>query len=388
MAVNKRKGWGFYETPEWIADKIAMNLDLSRRPLVIDLGAGTGSLVKALKACKPGVKSLGVEVDRSHDILLGKVVDQILTIDLVAHSIPEESLPAGSNRVIVSNPPFGKVRMDGSIRARLERFELINPSTASQNARLEAVFLSEALKHVKKGSSIAFIISASLLYHDFWKTLRKTLVNKHLLFKVMLLPPKAFKGTEVESAVVFLKPYAGAGDEIVVEDYCTNIVPFPIPLKVFEEGFHGYTYPSQQHGVLGQIVKEMYRGRSCSKVLSDNHIDHLHSSDINSLHSDQIRLKNKKILPAYLSEKVAMPGDILIARVGTRCVGASVLVESGHAVISDSVISVRVPPKKRLSVFRKISSEAGRNWLCQAARGACAKIITYETIQKFPLGAL
>src|SRR5690606_28862254 len=103
-------------------------------------------------------------------------------------------------------------------------------------------------------------------------------------------------------------------------------------------------------------------------------------------HSKKIRISSP--VGAFPQEKMASAGEILIARVGTRCLGSAVMIASGASVISDCVISVRVPSDKKENIFKKLTSEEGRDWLRSTARGSCAKIITYESIQRFPIGGI
>jgi type I restriction enzyme M protein len=388
MGFNQGHEFGFYETPEWVADLIACNYSPKQRTQIIDLGAGHGSLLKSFSKVHPKAYRTALEINKAHLDELQPISHELFNIDLLRGGIPSGVFKKGFQRTIISNPPFGKLALEQDVKDSLIMNGLIDPCTASKNARLEAYFLSLALSSTKSGSAIAFIVSANLLYQNLWRTLRNTLITKHKLDKIILLPRDAYRGAEVESAVIFLSPYRGISKTINVLDYRES---FPqeraCQVDKFVNCFFSELHPGSSQHQLGGILQLIYRGRSCSKELKTNNISHLHSSDINTFHKAKIRLPlNSRNHGSR--EKMAEAGDILIARVGTRCLGSSVMIESGKSIISDSVISVRVPCDQREKIFRELTSDAGREWLRSTARGSCAKIITYDSIQRFPIGAI
>jgi len=390
MAGSRNNIFNFYATPDWVADLIAKHCSLNQRAQIIDLGAGKGSLLRSFSDLHPKAHRTAIEVDKDHFRHLRHISHDLYPLDLLKDTIPSSVLRKGFQRTIVSNPPFGKVSLDANIKGSLIKHNLIDPETYSKNARLEAYFLSLALNLSKPGSNIAFIISANLLYQNLWRTLRNTLVTDHKLEKIVLLPTDAYAQAEVESAVIFLRPYQGSVKTIDILDYSgDSLLKSKCSDTKFVNAFFEELNPARNKAQeLGVILETIYRGRSCSKELKSNNIEHLHSTDINASHSQKIKLASKHSVGNFPQEKMALEGDILIARVGTRCLGSAVMIESGNSVISDCVISVRVPDDKRENIFKKLTSDEGRDWLRSTARGSCAKIITYESIQRFPIGGI
>ena len=389
MEYSQEHLFGFYETPAWVAELIASHSSLKQRTQIIDLGAGQGALLKSFAKIHPKAFRTGLEVNPLHFDTLRNLSDELIDIDLLKQQIPSTIFKKGFQRTVVSNPPFGKIALDEKIKESLIMHGLIDPTSQSKNARLEAYFLSLALGVTKYGSSISFIVSSNLLYQRLWATLRGTLVTKHKLEKIILLPSDAYSDAEVESAVIFLRPYQGESENIEVVDYRDGrIQRKQCEAEKFVNAFFSELRPKSNQHQLGRVLQSIYRGRSCSKELKNNNIAHLHSSDINHLHKKKIRLPYSDKQSPGAREKIAEAGDILIARVGTRCLGSAIMIESGSSVISDSVISVRVPQDKREKVFDELTSDVGRDWLRSTARGSCAKIITYDSIQRFPIGAL
>jgi tRNA1(Val) A37 N6-methylase TrmN6 len=390
MAGSRDNIFNFYATPDWVSDLIAKHCSLNQRAQIIDLGAGEGSLLKSFAALHPKAHRTAIEIDKNHFRHLRRISHDFHHLDLLSDVIPCSVMRKGFQRTIVSNPPFGKVGLNERVKESLIKHNLIDPQTYSKNARLEAYFLSLALNLSKPGSNIAFIVSANLLYQNLWRTLRNTLITSHKLEKIVLLPTDAYAQAEVESAVIFLRPYQGSVKTVNIFDYRgKSLSKSTCSGTQFVDKFFEELNPSRNRmEELGGILETIYRGRSCSKELKNNKIAHLHSTDINASHSQKISLLSKNYVGNFPQEKMAQEGDILIARVGTRCLGSAVMIESGNSVISDCVISVRVPNDKREDIFKKLTSDEGRDWLRSTARGSCAKIITYDSIQRFPIGAI
>ncbi len=388
MGKSMSGKYGFYETPEWVSRLVAKNICVNQRAHLIDLGAGSGSLIRGIKELYKNCFCTGVELDKSHAKFLNKIADRVRHINLIENSVPKNLIVPHRQINVVSNPPFGKIESNSELRRLLQQNELVAQASTACSTRSEVVFLARALEVLKKGSSAAFIVPSTISTHDHWSVLRETLTEKHALEKMILLPEKVFSATEVESVIFFIRPYSGRSVKIQIEDHReSELKRYEVSIRSFVDGLVGKTISSGSL-LLGPLVTDMYRGRRCSKELKNNAIDHLHSSDINSLHASKIALPKLRVSKKIQNERIAEAGDILVSRVGTRCLGSTVFVESGGAVISDSVISIRVPKKKAPLVFSKLASSKGREWLRGASRGACAKIITYETIQHFPLGSI
>ena len=89
-------------------------------------------------------------------------------------------------------------------------------------------------------------------------------------------------------------------------------------------------------------------------------------------------------LQCSFTEKTTKPGDILIARVGRRCLGRVAFVSKGEAPVSDCIIVVR-PENQRVGrkIWKKLSSKSCREYFAHASLGVGAKYITYKTIKDY-----
>ena len=106
-----------------------------------------------------------------------------------------------------------------------------------------------------------------------------------------------------------------------------------------------------------------------------------HTSPFPSNNKIKVNLKNSPVFDDIFAE----PGDILIARVGKRCIGKVTMVNSGKRVISDCVYRLRAPKKYRYRMFSYLISVKGQQWLRVVAHGVCAQVISKRDLLHFPL---
>jgi len=77
-------------------------------------------------------------------------------------------------------------------------------------------------------------------------------------------------------------------------------------------------------------------------------------------------------------------GDILLARVGSRCVGRVIYVNKGSLPISDCVIVIRAKNKKiRTKIWRKLCSSHFQEFLNSSILGVGPKYITHNIVKEF-----
>jgi type I restriction enzyme M protein len=73
---------------------------------------------------------------------------------------------------------------------------------------------------------------------------------------------------------------------------------------------------------------------------------------------------------------MALPGDILLARVGRGLENRLALVVHGPCVISDCIFALRTTDEHRERLYQFFESDAGRNALATSAHGVAAKFLS------------
>ena len=83
--------------------------------------------------------------------------------------------------------------------------------------------------------------------------------------------------------------------------------------------------------------------------------------------------------------QVASRGDILVARVGSRCIERTAFVAKGTRPFTEAVYRITLPAKARTAAFDWISSAEGQAWRRQASGGSCAKHLTVSALMSMPV---
>ena len=103
MPAQSRAGWGWHRLTETWADEIVAAAGVRRGELVLDIGAGTGALTRAL--CDAGAHVIAVELHPERVATLReRFADKRVTVvrtDAAALRLPRRAFR------VVANPPFG-----------------------------------------------------------------------------------------------------------------------------------------------------------------------------------------------------------------------------------------------------------------------------------------
>ena len=385
----------YFPTPSAIAATIASVYSNLRLQHVVDLGCGAGNLVLPFDAAASIQSPLHLT---AYDIDLSRFeMDAIQhsTIDLRELNLEKHSatLDAGidipsDKTLIVSNPPFGNTKATHRHLISLRKHGLIG-NALRQTIRLELLFLARALDLAKPRTHICFVVPLTFLTARQFKSARTQLIDRHGMVSCRIYQPSEFKKTEVQVAVIHFRAQAGIRSTVtLIDDETGN------EIKVSRQRFVNGSLPHAgnitQKDVnvirLKDLEIELSRGKECAKRLSEQGVMYIHSSHINRSHTGFVSGD-----PTYCgkenADQLAHKGDILISRVGTRCLGKVVMVRSGAIQISDSVIRLRSDPADAKKIFRQLISEKTQAYLNKHATGACAKILTYDLLKQLPIAS-
>ena len=79
---------------------------------------------------------------------------------------------------------------------------------------------------------------------------------------------------------------------------------------------------------------------------------------------------------ASVDARLALPGDILLARVGRNLEDRLALVVHGPCIISDCIFALRSTDEHRERLYRFFESESGRHALASTAHGVAARFMS------------
>tara|TARA_R100000697_G_scaffold14720_1_gene20972 strand:- start:446 stop:892 length:447 start_codon:yes stop_codon:yes gene_type:complete len=140
---------------------------------------------------------------------------------------------------------------------------------------------------------------------------------------------------------------------------------------------------------LKDLNPSITRGKFSKRELISKSIPFIHTNNISE--SGSLILMNNKDYGNFNSElfndnSLVRQGDVLITRVGKKCVGRSVLNPLESALISDCIIRVRLESKDdRVLLINSLNSSFGRGWLKANSHGTCARSISMKDLLEFPL---
>lgn len=103
MSAGYRTRWGWHQLTSPFAAQVAAHADLSRDDIVLDLGAGSGSLTREL--ANTGAQVTAIELNNGRVAELRRRFGCISTVTVVRADIATVALPDEAFHV-VANPPF------------------------------------------------------------------------------------------------------------------------------------------------------------------------------------------------------------------------------------------------------------------------------------------
>jgi tRNA1(Val) A37 N6-methylase TrmN6 len=375
-------------TKESVSNLIASNiLDINPK-IVVDVGAGEGSLLAAVNARWKKARLVGVDIDPT--LAKNNSISRIERIiaDGLDHSLPEYlKNNYGKIDLAVSNPPYTSIQGSRNTELILKDAGLFESIGSSKNYPAELVFLAQNLRILNKGGRLAIIIPSGIVNSDRWEKLRRLLCSNNQLEMVIELPDNVFEKTEAKTFVIFLKK-SGSTKKIklykatpqgkllhpktITADQATHRMDWTY--YNFQSQFEKKLIPSFS---LRELEAHIFRGQLSGSDALRLGIKLFHSSSMSD-DPKEISIKNYDVMPG--NQHIIKPGDILIARVGSRCIGRVAFVKSGTAIVSDSVFVIRLDKKYQGYVWGLLKSTKTREQVLAIARGVCAKYITKDQI--------
>lgn len=378
-------------TPPRFADRLISNIGgaLSKRPQIVDLGAGRGALTEAAFRARPLARAQMVEIDPNR---IGELASMELArtelIEADALVIPASSLLKPS--LVLSNPPFGHSRLCKEITNDLARCGLEAPSLGGW-IRTDAAFVAKAWSLAKIGTAVGFITASPIMTDPSFRSFRNHLLSRLRGTVATRLPNSAFSGAEVSAFAltgqravsrrrgVVLQRTDAKGDvvseiEVSIEDAVVSLdIDYHLALRSLKID------SGRIASTLGSIGCVAGRGSRSQVQYKDMGLTAFHTS---SFEAPRTAVTLRGARSGY---NIACAGDILLARVGTRCLDRHARVVKGAGLFTDCVYRLAAPDKHRELVWRTLSSGFGVEWRLANALGSCAKYLTIDALLGMPI---
>lgn len=378
-------------TPSPIAELLAESLPAQQVPIrqIVDLGAGKGALALAVLARHQHAKAVLVEIDSRYAKWLSLAIPARSTVIHADALSPDWECPSPPG-VIVSNPPYGTIAVTTETKEMLRLSGLLVP-ISGEWVRGDAAFTARAWSLAKRGSNLGLIVASPIIRDNVYRQLRERLVGELRELCVTQLHECTFQNTEVRAFVitgqrainrrrnVLLRKALADGsiiDEMEIE-YSAAVLSLDIDYHraLKRLGLSGASITK----TLGSVGTSIVRGSRSQSDYERLGLRAFHTTDFSGS-ADDIVLHG-----ASEGFQVARPGDILIPRVGSRCLVRQVRVRDGAGLFTDCIFRLAVGRRARGSVWKTLTSSFGADWRMANATGSCAKHLTVQTLLSMPL---
>ncbi len=279
--------------------------------------------------------------------------------------------------MVTCNPPFMRT-------GRYARRPHGGPTGAHG---VEAAFARRCLSLACRGGTVAMVLPDGLVTGRLAEGFRTALLADHSVAHVAEVPARTFKGTEARTYLVVA--IAGTGPSRVVRLHgqaprdCAGTFLDVDPAAAARRMDHGFHAVVPAAGTtlsdLGALVARGALPRAAAAAMGGPvfHVDDFPDDGrphVAGLRGDGI---------PYPS--AAVPGDILVARLGR---GAHLKVcglEGGPTSLTDAVFRVRLPPRWRDRALAALVSAEGRARLAATARGVGMRMLGQADLAAMPL---
>ncbi|MBB6368266.1 hypothetical protein FHR56_003445 [Xanthomonas sacchari] len=391
-ARNLADSYGQVFTPRAIADLLVQSLPVPAGGVcsLLDLGAGQGALSDAAHRMHPGARATLLEVDPT--LVRGLTQSRKRNRRVVqADVLDGQWQPSAAPSWILSNPPFGHMAMTEELASQVTQSDLGFQPEGTW-LRGDVAFLVKAWNMAVRGTSLGFIVASPILCAPIYAGIRTTLAREMGELIVTQLPEKVFDRAQVYAHMISGRKAAVRKRRIVLRK--ANVEGRIVDeLSIDQAAAHAsldidYHRAIERLGVdlsrmretlssAGALITRGSRSNADYKRLG---LEAFHTTDLDVCGGD-VHLTGGELT----GHQIARAGDMLIARVGSRCIARQARVHGGSGPYTESVYRVTVPQQYRQRVWQTLSSSFGTEWRLAHAAGSCAKHLTVQTLASMPL---
>ncbi|MDO9224964.1 MAG: N-6 DNA methylase [Pseudomonadota bacterium] len=383
--------WAQFYTPQSAGQLLVSAMHSKQADTVVDIGVGSGQLLRAARARWQDARLYAADIDHQHVEAARNCFPEAVCrkLDALRICLPAKlGLEEGQADVAVCNPPYLPVTDLPEIHDILRAADL-HDCFSAKRVTTEIIFIAQNLRLLRPGGELAVIVPDGLATHSHYAELRQALCERHGLYRVIQLPDRFFAGTEARTHIFYLRKQGKPVSTIRLVGATPNgdlaeevaIVPDSARTRL-DYSFYAHAVSAPLATItlrdLGaEIVRGMFTHQECRKQA----FPFFHTTDFKRFPDGRV------IYPGHVDYPErwgARAGDILVPRVGARCLHYTAKVVSGQPVFTDCVYRIRVEARWRQAVWNALSSEAGRNWRIQAAHGVCARVLGKEVLLNFP----
>lgn len=395
--------WGRYYTSAEVSRSLIQHIKARTPKLVLELGSGSGSLCSAAVNRWRDAQLITVDVDHHapKQLHAGQIGLDAKHIHFVHDALDEAlsdkiGLCLGTVDVAVCNPPYIRPRWRSDFGKILEDAGLSGALASLRDAGADLLFLAQNLRLLRRNGKLGLILPDGLITAERFSGVRQALMRQHKLEQVVQLPRGVFKSTEAQTYLAVLSKMAGETQQVKLrqmehDGHLSAAVEVPADLAVKRLDYTFHAPPNFQvlrddlpPIALGAAVTCIVRGAICSSEISAFPTPVFHLGDFAECAGEEavrivpkrFALGKRSVQIASQGARLALPGDILLARVGRNLESQFALVVHGPCAISDCVFALRVTDEHRDRLYRFFQSERGQLALARSAHGVAARFLS------------
>lgn len=384
---------GRYYTKDKFSELLIKNLENEHPQTILDLGVGAGSLIRAAHNRWKNAKFIAADVDPLSVKSVSKNLPFIKIFKANGLKINiERSILINKSTIdiAVCNPPYlaikEKKRFE-NLFCDAELRECLNLKKITS----DIVFLAQNLKLLRENGELGIILPDSILTGQEYIPLRQALLNNHRIKALIELPERIFAKTEAKTHIAIIEKGETTTNKIPLfiagkNGDCVDQIDIDSSLLEHRMDFSYHKADIKLKKVknlqkLRDFEYKLFRGNKGNADLRESGIKYLHSTSFKNADSIECG-KRKQDGKKYI---LAETGDLIIVRVGRRCVGKSALILSGQLPVSDCLYVIKAKKDVIKGIWKFITSKEGEVWLKANSHGTCAKVLNRADIGNIPI---
>lgn len=369
-----KKEMGQVFTPKNVADLLAAEVSHIQNNFntILDMGAGIGILTKSILDRNMAKSYDLVEKDADlFDILEGDkelILTRKYNIDILDFDFKKYDL-------VISNPPFIQLQFN----AKKEYGDI--------------AFFEYMWGKINDGAVFSFIVTNNIISNYKYKKIREKILSGTSCLSVVELDVFIYSKTEVQSFIitgkksnnvdnlVVLKKSNIYGDVVDFLEVDKNVALNRMDLSYYRAINNIMNNVKKDLPLLGDLNPHISRGSKSNNFFMENGIKAFHTTHFSKNKNNLVFDEERK----DLSYKSIGKGDIIIPRVGSRCLNYCAYVENGNSYFTDCIYRIQIDSKFQQILLNSLRSSEGILWRQTSATGSCAKHITLKTLKHMPI---
>jgi hypothetical protein len=292
--------------------------------------------------------------------------------------------------LILSNPPYGFISVTSDIEELFQSSDFDMPIRSGW-VRGDLAFFLKAWDISQFGTNLGFIVASPLMRDRGYLKFRERLVKGMRHLSVTQLSNRTFENADVTAFLISgcratnrrrnILLRKSLADGSIIDEMEISSEQAILSLDI---DFHRAI---QRIGVDVSLTDENIASIGIAIERGSKSLNDFRRLGIRAFHTTDFP-ENKNTVSSSVNQvqfKYASQGDILIPRVGSRCLAKQVRVKEGDVVFTDCIYRLTGNKKSLGKAWKTLNSTFGAEWRLANANGSCARFLTLDSILSMPI---